>query len=160
MSNTPETTETKETTPVVYVPVDQIPSFHLTEGAEERAYTGHPDSHIPKDAIPYLLFETEFRIPVSEKDAWPESLSKAVGSGAECPYCANTQTVELKHVGGVTGLRITRRVPCKCGMYRSFYKRWNNPAHVAWNYHHFTLDNLERYHGYLKNFNYDVKNPN
>jgi hypothetical protein len=86
MSNTPETTETKETTPVVYVPVDQIPSFHLTEGAEERAHNGHPDKHIPKDAIPYLLFEREFRIPLSAKDAWPEELSKAVGSdGEECP---------------------------------------------------------------------------
>jgi hypothetical protein len=37
-------------------------------------------------------------------------------------------------------------------MYRSFYKRWNNPTHVAKNYQDFTLDNLERYYTYLKNF--------
>jgi hypothetical protein len=160
MNNTPETTEPKEKTPVEYVPVDKIPLFHLTEGAHERAYKGRPDKHIPKDAVPYLLFETAFRIPLSEKDAWPEELSEAVGNGAECPYCADTQTIERKHVGVVTGLHITRRVPCKCGMYRSFYKRWNNPAHVAEQYRIFKLDNLERYSGYLKNFNYDVDHPN
>jgi hypothetical protein len=76
------------------------------------------------------------------------------------PYCENTLTVERKHVGVVTGLRITRRVPCKCAMYRNFYKRWNNPTHVAENYRRFKLDNLEKYFGYLTNFNYDVDNPN
>jgi hypothetical protein len=80
MNNTPETTEateTKETKSVVYIPVDNLPLCHLTEREEERAYNGRPNSHNNQNAIPYLLFETKFRIPVSEKDAWPEDLAEA-----------------------------------------------------------------------------------
>jgi hypothetical protein len=101
MSNT---AETNDETPQTLVPVDQISPFFLTTGAHQRVHDGKPDDYLPKAALPYLLMETRFGIDPSEKEEWGEALIKAVGSrDQECPYCGDSQRVERRCIGSVTG---------------------------------------------------------
>ena len=58
------------------------------------------------------------------------------------------------------GIRHYRMMRCRCGLFRSYYKRWNDPSLVGAQLSAYSkLDNLEMYYHYFKNFNYDPENP-
>jgi hypothetical protein len=155
MSNTEAVNEQPEK----LIPVDKIDPFPLSAGAFSRVHDGRPDSHLPKAAIPYLLKESYFvDDPSQEQEVWHEALMVAVGTGQECPHCANSLTVEHKRVGPVTGIRVFQLVNCRCRIYRNFYSRWYNPANVSSNYTHLRMETLERQYQNFGNFQYDPDN--
>ncbi len=153
-------TEAVNEQPEELVPVDKIDPFSLTDGAFGRVHARRPDTWIPKAAIPYILQEPYFiEDPSQKQEEWTEALAVAVGTGQKCPYCDDSQAVEHKRIGPVTGIRVIQSIPCFCKMYRNFYSRWNNPANVALNYTHISLETLESQHDNFKGFNYDPEKP-
>ena len=101
MSNTPET---NDEAPQEFVPVDKIPPFFLTVEAHQRVHDGKPDDHIPKEAIPYLLMETRFGIPVPKEEEWPEALIKSLGDPKKvCKYLAVTLRLSTSAHGARDG---------------------------------------------------------